>query len=147
MSVICITFAQYVERLAVKERVTAEDVTEDTETEQGLPEERAEAEPEPSEGESIPVEESPVVGEILPAEEMPVELEKPIEPVEPVEPVEPELHIVLVEQELPTEYGDITIYTAGGVPAGTLFGYNTVYRDEGQTVYLSNDGSIYIKKV
>ena len=40
--------------------------------------------------------------------------------------------------------GDIQIYTAGGILATTLTGWTTVYRDEGQTVYLSDDGSVYI---
>ena len=40
--------------------------------------------------------------------------------------------------------GDIQIYTAGGILATTLNGWTTVYRDEGQTVYLSDDGSVYV---
>ena len=40
--------------------------------------------------------------------------------------------------------GDIQIYTAGGILATTLTGWTTVYRDEGQTVYLSDDGSVYV---
>ena len=39
--------------------------------------------------------------------------------------------------------GDIQLYTAGGVLATTLSGWRTVYRDEGQMLYLSNDGSVY----
>ena len=39
--------------------------------------------------------------------------------------------------------GDIVLYTAGDVECATLSGWNTVYRDEGQTVYLSDDGSVY----
>lgn len=40
--------------------------------------------------------------------------------------------------------GDIQIYTAGGILATTLIGWTTVYRDDGQTVYLSDDGSAYV---
>ena len=40
--------------------------------------------------------------------------------------------------------GNIQIYTAGGILATTLTGWTTVYRDEGQTVYLSDDGSVYV---
>lgn len=40
--------------------------------------------------------------------------------------------------------GDILIHTSGGLHCSTITGYNTVYRQEGQTVYLSNDGSIYV---
>lgn len=40
--------------------------------------------------------------------------------------------------------GDIQLYTDGDVLATTLTGWNTVYRDEGQTVYLSDDGSVYV---
>lgn len=47
--------------------------------------------------------------------------------------------------EVPTNWGDITTYTIGGIEeGGTLHGYETVYRNEGQTVYLSNDGSMYV---
>ena len=44
----------------------------------------------------------------------------------------------------PTKWsGDIVLYTAGGIECATLSGWTTVYRDEGQTVYLSDDGSVY----
>lgn len=43
--------------------------------------------------------------------------------------------------------GDIQVYTAGGILATTLTGWTTVYRDEGQTVYLSDDGSVYVPPV
>ena len=44
----------------------------------------------------------------------------------------------------PTKWnGDIVLYTAGDVECATLSGWTTVYRDEGQTVYLSDDGSVY----
>ena len=38
----------------------------------------------------------------------------------------------------PTKWnGDIVLYTAGDIECAVLTGWNTVYRDEGQTVYLS----------
>lgn len=40
--------------------------------------------------------------------------------------------------------GDIQIYTAGGIPCSTLYGYKTVYKQEDRIVYLSNDGSVYV---
>ena len=40
--------------------------------------------------------------------------------------------------------GDIQLYTDGDVLATTLTGWNTIYRDEGQTMYLSDDGSVYM---
>ena len=40
--------------------------------------------------------------------------------------------------------GDIQLYTDGDVLATTLTGWTTVYRDEDQTVYLSDDGSVYV---
>ncbi|MEQ2384282.1 acyl carrier protein, partial [Lachnospiraceae bacterium CLA-AA-H58] len=39
--------------------------------------------------------------------------------------------------------GDIVLYTAGDIECATLAGWTTVYRDEGQTVYLSDDSSVY----
>ena len=50
---------------------------------------------------------------------------------------------VVFPGSVPTAWGDITLYTEGGAEATTLTGYDTVYRDEGQTVYLSKDGSVY----
>lgn len=45
--------------------------------------------------------------------------------------------------DIPDEWGDITVYTDGGYQCAYLSGYDTVYRDDGQTIYLSNDGSVY----
>lgn len=55
-------------------------------------------------------------------------------------------HILRIEfaGDKPASWGDIAIITAGGVEAATLSGWETVYRDEGQVVYLSNDGSTYV---
>lgn len=39
--------------------------------------------------------------------------------------------------------GDITTFTIGGLEAGNISGYDTLYRTDGQTIYLSNDGSVY----
>jgi len=50
---------------------------------------------------------------------------------------------IVFASDVPAEYGDITVYTSGGVECTTLTGYMTIYRDEGRTVYLSNDGSVY----
>lgn len=52
------------------------------------------------------------------------------------------IRIVFVD-EVPDKYGDIQVYTEGGVSCSNLPGYHTVYRDEGETVYLSDDGSTY----
>ena len=45
---------------------------------------------------------------------------------------------IIFSDAVPTAWGgDIELYTAGDVLA-------TVYRDEGQIIYLSNDGSVYV---
>lgn len=44
---------------------------------------------------------------------------------------------------IPNKMGNITIYTDDGTEATTITGFDTLYRDEGQTVYLSNDGSVH----
>ncbi|EFD00188.1 acyl carrier protein [Hungatella hathewayi] len=63
-------------------------------------------------------------------------------------PVTPNVLRIVFNDEVPASWGDITTYTIGGVEegeeGGTIVGYETVYRDEGQTVYLSNDGSVYV---
>lgn len=59
-------------------------------------------------------------------------------------PVFPNVLQVIFADKVPTTWGDITIYTEDGTQATMLPGYNTVYRDERQTMYLSNDGSVYV---
>lgn len=57
-----------------------------------------------------------------------------------------ELHVlqIVFAGTPPTKWGgDIVLYTDGGIECATLTGWETVYRDERQTVYLSNDGSVY----
>ena len=46
---------------------------------------------------------------------------------------------------LPTAFGSITTYTNGGIKAGEIFGYSTLYKLDGKDIYLSNDGSYYNK--
>lgn len=52
------------------------------------------------------------------------------------------LEIVFTDA-IPAIWGNITIYTEDGTEATTLTGYETVYKQDGQTVELSNDGSVY----
>lgn len=59
-------------------------------------------------------------------------------------PVLPNVLQVVFADAVPMTGGDIIIYTEDGTEASTLTGYDTVYRDEGQTIYLSNDGSVYV---
>lgn len=63
-------------------------------------------------------------------------------------PVTPNVLRIVFSDKVPTNWGDITTYTIGGIEegieGGTIVGYETVYRDEGKTVYLSNDGSVYV---
>lgn len=54
------------------------------------------------------------------------------------------LKIVFVTN-IPTKYGDIITYTNGGIKAGTLSGYTTLYRIKDKELYLSNDGSRYVE--
>ena len=63
--------------------------------------------------------------------------------IDRVAQVQPHVLRICFSSDIPAVWGDITIYTAGGVEAGQITGYSTVYRDEGQTIYLSNDGSVY----
>ena len=54
------------------------------------------------------------------------------------------LQIVFADSDnIPESYGDIAVFTTGGEQCSNLPGFSTVYRDEGQTVYLSDDGSVY----
>lgn len=63
--------------------------------------------------------------------------------IESIQPVAEHVIQIVFAEEVPEEYGDIRVYTTGGYQCANLPGYNTVYRNEGNTVYLSNDGSVY----
>lgn len=63
--------------------------------------------------------------------------------IDSIAQVQPHVLRICFSSDIPAVWGDITIYTAGGVEAGRIKGYSTVYRNEGQIIYLSNDGSIY----
>ena len=63
--------------------------------------------------------------------------------IETIRPVSENVMQLVFPDTMPSVWGDITIYTDDGTEATTLTGYDTVYRGEGQTVYLSNDGSVY----
>ena len=63
--------------------------------------------------------------------------------IDSIAQVHPHVLRICFTGDAPAAWGDITIFTAGGVEAGQITGYSTVYRDEGQTIYLSNDGSVY----
>ena len=63
--------------------------------------------------------------------------------IESIMPVFPNVLQIKFTGNVPSTWGDIATYTIGGLEAGQITGYDTVYRDEGQTVYLSNDGSVY----
>lgn len=63
--------------------------------------------------------------------------------IESITPVSSHVLQIVFADEIPSTYGDIQIYTSGGSQCSDLPGYDTVYRDESQTVYLSDDGSVY----
>lgn len=64
--------------------------------------------------------------------------------IKKIVPITQNILQIVFADEVPPSWGDtITIFTDGGIEAGKLINYETVYRDEGKMVYLSNDGSIY----
>ena len=61
-----------------------------------------------------------------------------------IQTIEPHVLQIVFTGTPPTKWnGDIVLYTDGGIECATLTGWTTVYRDEGQTVYLSDDSSVY----
>lgn len=64
--------------------------------------------------------------------------------IESINPESNHVMKIVFADEIPPEYGDINVYTAGGSQCSHLPGYKTVYRDEGKTVYLSDDGTEYV---
>ena len=67
----------------------------------------------------------------------------PIYEIESIRPVSGNVMQLVFAGAIPPNWGDITIYTDDSTEATTIIGYDTLYRDEGQTIYLSNDGSVY----
>lgn len=63
--------------------------------------------------------------------------------IESITPMSKHVLQVVFADAIPEEYGGIDVYTSGGLQCSHLPGYDTIYRDEGQTVYLSDDGSVY----
>ena len=63
--------------------------------------------------------------------------------IEEIRPMSQNILRIVFAGAVPAAWGDLEVYTSGGEKAAMLSGYSTVYRDEGQTVYLSNDGSVY----
>lgn len=63
--------------------------------------------------------------------------------IESINPESNHVMKIVFADEVPEEYGDINVYTAGGSQCSHLPGYSTIFRDEGKTVYLSDDGSVY----
>lgn len=63
--------------------------------------------------------------------------------IESITPVTAHVLQIVFASDMPASYGDIRVYTSGDIQCSNLSGYGTVYRQEGQTVYLSDDGSVY----
>lgn len=63
--------------------------------------------------------------------------------IESITPISSHVLEVVFADDIPESYGNIQVYTSGGSLCSDLPGYETVYQDESQTVYLSNDGSVY----
>ena len=63
--------------------------------------------------------------------------------IKSIRPMSSHVMQVVFAGSIPIAWGDITIYTEDGTKATTLTGYETVYKQDGQTVELSNEGSVY----
>lgn len=64
--------------------------------------------------------------------------------IKSIQPAAPNIMRIVFCGEIPSIWGNITTYTIGGLEGDTITGYDTVYRQDGQTVELSNDGSVYV---
>ena len=66
--------------------------------------------------------------------------------IESIEQALPNILKIVFTDTIPNQFGDIEVYTPGGTPEDcNLIGYDTVYQADGQTVYLSNDGSVLVE--
>lgn len=61
-----------------------------------------------------------------------------------IQPVTQHVMRIVFSDPIPIAWGNITTYTIGGLEAYTIMGYDTLYKEDGQTIYLSNDGSVYV---
>ena len=61
--------------------------------------------------------------------------------IKSIRPMSSNVMQVILTSAIPIVWGDITIYTEDGTEATTLTGFDTVYRDDGQTVYLDRKSS------
>lgn len=54
-------------------------------------------------------------------------------------------HLLRIEfvDAVPPSYGDIKLYTSGDIECAYFPGFNTIYRQEGKCVWLSDDESVY----
>lgn len=65
--------------------------------------------------------------------------------IESIEQTLPNILKIVFTDTIPNQFGDIEVYTPGGTPEDcNLIGYDTMYLADGQTIYLSNDGSVYV---
>lgn len=76
-------------------------------------------------------------------EEIKIGTKETLYEIEDISQPAPNLLQIMFAGQIPAEYGDITLYTVGGYEAATFYEYETVYRQEGHKVWLSNDGSVY----
>ncbi len=66
--------------------------------------------------------------------------------IESIEQELPNVLKIVFTDTIPESFGDIEVYTPGGTPEDcNLTGYDTAYLADGQTVYLSNDGSVSVE--
>ncbi len=73
-----------------------------------------------------------------------IKINSKIYEIQSITQIEPHLLQIVFTGSAPEKWDDdIVLYTAGDIECATLTGWNTVYRDDGQTVYLSDDGSVY----
>lgn len=63
--------------------------------------------------------------------------------IESIRPISTNIIEIVFVSAVPDIFGNITLYNVGGIECCTYPGYSTIYKDEGRTVYLSNNGSIY----
>lgn len=55
---------------------------------------------------------------------------------------------IIFANDIPDDFGNmIHLYTSGDVNYTDIIDFNTVYKNENETVYLSNDGSVYVEPI
>jgi len=63
--------------------------------------------------------------------------------IEEISQNQPHVLKIVFAGDIPKNFGDIEVFTAGDIQCANLPGYGTIWKKDNKTVWLSDDGSVY----